>query len=441
MDEVDAADRPSRPLRPHRPSTPHRTADSRDAGGFTGRTDPYGSSGRRNAPAPLGPPGATIKVSVHLPESMPPVADEFLRAVVGNLRISLSDAYVACLSELDDQLRSLQNWHNGAVENLQGGDDPAAVRIREQLDTIVDLSVLTPEMPFGEAVEILRKSVDPPLNIVVLWNDLLDSADVEPSTPIGIDGMPSVELKTTLDLLVKNLQHVGANLVWRIKGDAIVIATPAALGEPAGPAGQPIIETDIRTLAAQRDELSRKLQDLELNLAGQEARRKAIVEQIVQTQHQTQKKLADNQVTQELTNLVRLNEESLSNLRKQVDAGRASTAELTQATENLARARIELAKRREELSRQVGGGQLEQLNGEMSRIMIDRAEKQARRDILRRQLTQVQQQLARASAFDPEAARARTAREGIDILARRITELQMRIANLQRPMVTVIGAN
>jgi chromosome segregation ATPase len=146
-------------------------------------------------------------------------------------------------------------------------------------------------------------------------------------------------------------------------------------------------------------------------------------------------------VTKELESLVELSAENLSNLRKQADAGLVSVADMGQATENLTRARIELAKRREELSKQVGGGQLDQLTGEMSRMAIDRAEKEAQRDILNKQLAQVRQQLAQASTFDLEAARLRMAREALDILARRVAELQVRIANLQRPMVTTIGAN
>ncbi len=392
--------------------------------------------------APGGTSSATIKLSVHLPEDLPPVADEFLRAVISNLRSSLRHAYEVYISDLDDQLSQARQQYNYQIdlEASEGGTD-AAARITEQLDKVVDLSVLTPEMPLSEAVEVLKRSVEPPLNIVVLWNDLMDSLSVEPSTPISINGMASIKLGTALDLLVRGIRSSGAKAMWRIKGDAIVIATAAGLGESGEPVGQLRAEVDTRALATQRNGLASKLQDLELSLAGQEARRRAIAEQIARTQDEAHARLAQDEVTKELENLVQLSAESLSNLRKQVDAGLVSTAELAQATESLTRARIELAKRREELSKQIGGGQLDQLNAEMSRMAIDGAEKEAQREILAKNLAQVQQQLAQASAFDPEAARMRVVREGLDIMARRIAELQTRMANLQPPMVTVIGAN
>ncbi len=419
------------------------------AGGST--SGPYGPSrrSRANRPVPPSParsaPGATlsatIKVSVHLPDGVPPAADEFLRAVISNLQSTLSHAYEVYESELYDQLELTRRQYDGAVETLQGGTDPATVKIREQLRNNVDLSALTPEMPLAEAVEVLKKSVDPPLNIVVLWNDLEDSLSVEPSTPININGMANIKLETALDLLVKGIRSSGTKAMWRIKGDAIVIATAAALGDSGEPVGQPKVETDMLALVAQTSGLANKLQDLELSLAGQEARRKAIAEQIARTEAEAHAKLVQDEVTKELETLVELSMRNLADLQKAADAGRASTAELGRATENLTRAKIELAKRREELSKQAGGGQLEQLSSEMGRIAIDKAEKDAQREILARHLAQMQQQLAQASAFDPEAARMRIGREGLDILAGRFAELQTRIANLQPPMVTVIGAN
>jgi hypothetical protein len=404
-----------------------------------GRTSP---SAVRSGPASGHGQSATIRLSVHLPDGVPPVADEFLRATISNLRSSLSHAYDVYIGNLDDQLSQARHQYNSYAdfEAREGGTNEAA-RIREQLERVVDLSALTPEMPIAEAVSILRKSVDPPLNIVVLWNDLMDNLQVEPSTPINIDGMASVKLGTALDLLVKGLPSVNAKAMWRIKGDAIVIATAAAIGQSAERTGQANVETDVRTLVAQKNDLTNKLRDIELSWVGQEARRKAIADQIARTEADANARLSHDEVTKELETLVELSMQNLGNIRKLADSGRASTAELGQATESLTRARIELARRREELSKQVGGGQLEQLSSELSRIAIDGAEKQAQRTALREQLDQVKQQLAQASTFDPEAARMRMAREALDILARRVADLQTRIANLAPPMVTVIGAN
>jgi K+/H+ antiporter YhaU regulatory subunit KhtT len=124
-----------------------------------------------------------------------------------------------------------------------------------------------------------------------------------------------------------------------------------------------------------------------------------------------------------------------------VDSGRASVTELAQANESLTRAKIEMAKRREDLARQTGGGQLEAFTAEMVRMTVDNAEKQAQMAILRKQLDQTQVQLAQATRFDPEAARVRAMRESIEVMDRRIADLQMRVATLQTPTVTIIGGD
>ena len=409
---------------------------------------PYGGRPKRTPPAPPSPSvisagqSTTIKLSVRLPDSVPPAADEFLTAIVENLRDTLRQAYGRYTNELEDMVAQVQRQYEYLADpaRLEGETD-AATRIKEQLKTVVDLSAWNPEMPMAEAIEILKKSVEPPLNIVVLWNDLTDSLHVQPTTPIHIDAMRNVSLGTAIDLLVKGMSSE-VKPVWKIKDDTIVIATAPTLAGSGPSPGQPKVELDTRALAAQQSDLTGKLQELELSMAGQEARRKAISEQIRQTQAQAQERLMKDEVMRELESLVELSSEALSNVRKAADAGRASlTNDVAEATQKLAMARIELAKRKEELSKQVGGGQLEQFNAELSRIAIDAIEKEAQRQILSQQLYRVQQQLAQSSAFDPDAARARVQRETLNILAGRIAELQTRIANLQPPMVMVIGAN
>jgi hypothetical protein len=284
---------------------------------------------------------------------------------------------------------------------------------------------------------------------VVLLNGL-QSVDVKPTDPAGIDGLPAMRLGTALDLLAKGIDRSD----YRIQGDVIVIGpdVPAAktdVGQRTqllrlraeAAAAKPKSQTDVGTLAAQRNYLARMIQSLELELAGMEARRNAIQEQIAAARVQADEHLDRDSVTRELEKLVQIGTETLGTLRRQADSGRVSATELAQAEENLTRARIELVKRREELARQTGGGQLEQYNNELSRIAIDKAEKTVQLEILRKQLDETQRQLVQASTFDPEGARIRIAQDTLDLANRRVAEIQARLTSLQPPSVVVIGAN
>ena len=168
-------------------------------------------------------------------------------------------------------------------------------------------------------------------------------------------------------------------------------------GSPKGQSGG---DAEAVNLVGQRSELTRKVQGLELDLAGVDARRKALQEQIVLIRDEASKRLGEDVVTQELQRLVGISERSLSQLQQSAAAGRVSAAELAAAEKNMAQARIDLARRREELSKQAGGGQLEEFTKELSHLAIDKAEKEAQLQIVRRQLEEVQKQLAQALALD-----------------------------------------
>ncbi|MDY0358069.1 MAG: hypothetical protein RBR19_19470, partial [Sedimentisphaerales bacterium] len=200
-------------------------------------------------------------------------------------------------------------------------------------------------------------------------------------------------------------------------------------------------QEDAQELAAHRRDLSNQIRNLEMQMAGREARRQAIEEQIAQTSYEAERKLAQDTVTKEFETLVQMIEMRLSQVRKEVDAGRLPQSELTQAQENLTRARIELAKRQEELTKDVGGGRLDSLNSELSQMAIETAEQRARLEVFRTQLDETQRRLARASAFDPQAARLRTAQQALSIAERQIAELTNRRVQLQRPSVTVMAAD
>jgi general secretion pathway protein D len=109
------------------------------------------------------------------------------------------------------------------------GLDPADVAVYEQLDQVVDLSRLSSTMPFSEAIDTIRNVVAPPLKVVVLWRDLLDNAEIEPTTPINMDGIPAVRLGTALENLLKAVAGGFAELGYVVEKGVITIATVGSL--------------------------------------------------------------------------------------------------------------------------------------------------------------------------------------------------------------------
>jgi len=85
-------------------------------------------------------------------------------------------------------------------------------------------------MPFSEAIDILRNSTKPPLNIVVLWKDLEENADIYRETPIGMDGLSGVPLRTHLKILLMSVSGGGVEkLGYVVDKGVIIIATQGSL--------------------------------------------------------------------------------------------------------------------------------------------------------------------------------------------------------------------
>ena len=109
------------------------------------------------------------------------------------------------------------------------GRSPADAVVYKQLDEIVDLTQLTPEMPFSEAIGVLRNSVAPPLKIFVNWRDLYDNADIDQTTPINMDPISAIPLRKALGLLLEVVSGGFANINFIVEGGVITIATAESL--------------------------------------------------------------------------------------------------------------------------------------------------------------------------------------------------------------------
>jgi hypothetical protein len=115
------------------------------------------------------------------------------------------------------------------------GNPEQAVRnpvMRNRQAGLMDPASFTPQMPFSEAIEILRNSTSPGLNISVLWKDLEENADIYPYTPIGIDGVSGVPLSRHLKSLLAGVSGGSPEELGYVVDDGVVVvATLESLPE------------------------------------------------------------------------------------------------------------------------------------------------------------------------------------------------------------------
>ncbi len=100
---------------------------------------------------------------------------------------------------------------------------------QKRLGEVVDLSALKEETTFEEAVDILQNSIDPPLNVVVMWKDISENAFIEKENLIGMSGqgLSGVSLRTGLKLVLGAVGTVGdlSELGYVIYDGIVLIGT------------------------------------------------------------------------------------------------------------------------------------------------------------------------------------------------------------------------
>ena len=128
-----------------------------------------------------------------------------------------------------------RNWQDIVAKrkpNVISGLSPADAAVYKQLETVVDLTALTPDTPLNEAIDIIKNSVDPPLKIFVLWKDLADNVYVEQDTVIGMQGFAGIPVGEALKKLLAAISGGVANIDFSIEEGIITVATKASL--PSG---------------------------------------------------------------------------------------------------------------------------------------------------------------------------------------------------------------
>ena len=134
-----------------------------------------------------------------------------------------------------DEMTHPKNWREIVAKPTRQpeeaiGQDPANAATEKELDEIVNLTELSPEMPLSEGIRVLQNSVDPPLKISVNWGDLSNNAQIDQTTPINMDPLSGVRLRAALDLLLESVSAGGATkLGYIVKDGVVTVATQQSL--------------------------------------------------------------------------------------------------------------------------------------------------------------------------------------------------------------------
>jgi len=185
--------------------------------------------------------------------------------------------------------------------------------------------------------------------------------------------------------------------------------------------------------------LRQNVQTAKMNQASNQVIIDATTKRIADIQARIKKQLENDSITIELQSIVEMSGKLVIEAEKQVKAGTISSLQLDELKEKLARARIEIARRREQLSSSVGGNRIESLNKELADRSIQATQDGASIRSLEQQLVEAESLLAKADDYELLSLKADIAKQNLQesILWRDRTGRQIRF--LQSPMVSILG--
>ena len=185
--------------------------------------------------------------------------------------------------------------------------------------------------------------------------------------------------------------------------------------------------------------LRQNVQAAKMNQASNQVIIDATTKRIADIQAKIKNQLENDSITIELQSIVEMSGKLVIEAEKQVKAGTISSLQLDELKEKLARARIEIARRREQLSSSVGGNLIETLNKELADRSIQATQDEASIRSLEQQLVEAESLLAKADDYELLSLKSDIAKQNLQesILWRDRTSRQIR--SLQPPMVSILG--
>lgn len=379
------------------------------------------------------------QIIVRLEPSDPPKAGEILGDLVNGINRALQNVQQGHQERLRQRLAPLEEeYEQLTTTRTRESDSELASGTDQKLQTIISLDDWSQEMCLTDAVDMLRNSVDPPLNIAVMWKDLLDNCDLDPMTAIDIDPLQNIQLGTALRLLI---QAVGAGygLDYAIVDGVVTIATRSTLASldtdnTAVKLGFPLDE-----LSDRQRQLAQEVLYREQDVAGYYAQQEALERQIAELAQQVAHEVDEDPVINELEKILKIQLDRYDFVKQQLEAKVATPSDLADMQESLAETRIRLAKQRAETANQKGGERLLTLRQHQQETALELSVSEARLRLMKQQLQELQSSHQQAIQFDEQRNNQYLNQRSRDNLSSRIEDLKNQLRDLQPMVVTVIG--
>lgn len=382
---------------------------------------------------------------------------EQLEQIVDLSNLTSSTSFVDVIEELensvDPPLQIQPNWkdllENGEVEQTTpAGMDPlASIKLRKALEVllagvsgdfaelkyVVDEGVIliateatlpSKMVPRVYEIPALAYSAGAAKNLVRIIQEAIEPESWYDTSDTG-EGTISVYLDKKLAILQTYEIHQKIQKFLQ----TITIDVPA--GTP--------LDIPVEIHLNEKNNLLREKQNLEMELARLQGRMPAIEEQIKRINMEIREKVQEDQVSEELRKILAMQIKYLEGVKKLVDDGDINGG-VADAEEKIARAKIELARRNEQIGTFAGTDQLAKFSNELAMLAIDMAEQKAMLEIVSNQLNLTEQQLTASTILDPQVSKIRFAVRAFEIADRRVNELNTLALNVQPPTVSVLGA-
>ena len=189
------------------------------------------------------------------------------------------------------------------------------------------------------------------------------------------------------------------------------------------------------------ENIRKDIEKVKMEQAADQANIDETTKQIAKIKDGMQKEADKDTVTAELTTLLQLQQLNVVNMKKLADSGRASSAEFSDAMEKLTRTKIELAQRREQLSKSTGGILIESLNSTLVNCSIKTTQNQAKLKSLEQQLAEARSLLDKAGAYELLSLKIDITKQNLQETIQWRDRMSRQVRIIQPPLVSVIGGD